>query len=110
MRKGVPISGILLAGFFLFGGFQTPTVTPLVKQEVEKLVGEYRRDQWRLCNKRALDHASVEVDSLIIIWAKANRDTLDRPQKPVKPGEPPRLNPKDSTPVAPLFQKDSLKK
>ena len=100
MRKLIPISVVLL---ILFGAFQTPTVTPLVKQELNELIQAYRDDQWEQCNKRALEKAAYEVDSLIIIWAKANRDTLNRPLKPIKPEEPPRLAPKDTTLVKPLF-------
>ena len=106
MRKGITIAAVLLFGLLLFGAFQTPTVTPLVKEELAKLLEEFRHDQWEQCNKRALEHASREVDSLIIIWAKANRDTLDRPAKPLKPEEPQRLAPKDSTAVGPLFRKE----
>ena len=105
MKKLIPISAVLLLGLFLFGAFQTPTVTPLVKQELDKLVQQYRQDQWELCKKQAIEKASQEVDSLIIVWAKANRDTFDRPQKPVKPEEPLRLTPRDTTAVGPLFKK-----
>lgn len=105
MRKLIPILTVLVIGFILFEAFQTPTFTPLVKQELDKLIDQYRVDQAKFCKKRALEKASYEVDSLIIIWAKANRDTFDRPQKPVKPEEPFRLTPKDSTPVKPLFEK-----
>jgi len=104
MRKLIPIFAALLAGLLLFEAWQTATFTPLVKQELEKLVAEFRQDQAELCKKRALEKASLEVDSLILVWAKANRDTFDRPPKPVKPEEPIRLTPKDTTPVGPLFK------
>ncbi|MBK8490642.1 MAG: hypothetical protein IPL49_07020 [Saprospirales bacterium] len=106
--KRIPV--FLLAGLgAVFFAFQVPVFSPLVQQELDKRLEEYRQDQWRVCKKRALEKASLEVDSLVIIWAKANRDTLDRPSRPDKPQAPERLMPKDSTPVAPLFNgKDTM--
>lgn len=83
--------------------FQEPIQTELVKQNVTERVEEFRREQWALCRKRALEAASKEVDSLIIEWAKANRDTFGRPPRPEKPLPPEPLLPKDSTPVRPFF-------
>ncbi|MCB9285287.1 MAG: hypothetical protein H6563_14540 [Lewinellaceae bacterium] len=104
-------------GWFLAAGavlllfaFQVPTLTPLVQKELDKRLQDYREEVWRACRKRALELASKEVDSLVIEWAKANRDTFNRPAKPEKPLEPERLLPKDTTPVAPLFnEQDTLK-
>lgn len=104
------IGWLLLAGAaLLLFAFQAPTFSPLVQQELEKRRQGYRNDMWQSCRKRALETASREVDSLILEWAKANRDTFSRPAKPEKPLEPERLIPKDTTPVAPLFNgKDTV--
>lgn len=103
---------LILAILFLITAFQESPplpLSPLAQQELEKRLQDYRDEQWAFCQKRALDRASHEVDSLIIVWAKANRDTLNRPLIPPKPEAPERLSPKDSLPVAPLFPaKDSL--
>ncbi|MFZ2899935.1 MAG: hypothetical protein WA004_15015 [Saprospiraceae bacterium] len=87
----------------LFLAFQEPLLTELVRQNVAERVEEFRREQRALCRKRALEAASKEVDSLIIEWAKANRDTFGRPPRPEKPLLPEPLAPKDSTAVKPLF-------
>ena len=110
MRHLKRISIFFLAGLgFILFAFQVPVFSPLVQQELDKRLEEYRKEHWLICQKRALEQASLEVDSLVIVWAKANRDTLDRPSKPEKPLVPERLIPKDSTPVAPLFNgKDSV--
>lgn len=83
--------------------FQEPIQTDLVRQNVAERVEEFRSEQRALCRKRALEAASIEVDSLIIEWAKANRDTFGRPPRPDKPLPPEPLLPKDSTPVRPFF-------
>jgi hypothetical protein len=103
---------LIMAFLFLIMAFQESPplpLSPLAQRALEVRLQEYREEQWALCQKRAIDRAAHEVDSLIIIWAKANRDTLNRPLIPPKPEVPERLIPKDSVPVAPLFPaEDSL--
>lgn len=101
MRSVKPYILAVLA--LLLIAFQAPVNPLLVQQELDRRLEEYRKDQWEECKKRALEAAALEVDSLIIQWAKANRDTLDRPIKPAKPLPPERLSPKDTTPIEPLF-------
>jgi hypothetical protein len=104
MSHRIRIWGIFLAGMgFLWLAFQVPVYTPLVEKELKAKLEKYRSDQWESCKKRAREQASHEVDSMIIAWAKANRDTISRPVKPDKPLAPEILNPQDSTPIAPLF-------
>jgi len=100
---------LTLAILFLIMAFQEsnpPALSSLAQQALEKRLQDYRDEQWAFCQKRALDRAAHEVDSLIIVWAKANRDTLGRPVVPDKPALPERILPKDTVPVAPLFSKE----
>jgi hypothetical protein len=94
---------ILFITALLLAAFQTPIYTPLVQQELDERIAKYKTDQWKACQKRALEAAVLEVDSLIIQWARANRDTLDRPEKTAKPVPPEPKTPRDTTPVRPLF-------
>ena len=101
MNRRLPYIVLFIA--LLFAAFQVPVSSDLVLQELDKRVKKYREEQREICKKKALEAAAHEVDSLIIEWAKANRDTLDRPEKPDKPLPPERKAPKDTTPVRPLF-------
>jgi hypothetical protein len=104
MKRAIRYIGLPFLAVLLFGSFQAGILlTPLMQTELETRLQAYRDEQWAVCHQRALERANHEVDSLIIVWAKANRDTLGRPPIPVKPEEPERLAPKDSTPIAPLF-------
>lgn len=111
MKRFIRNIALSFALIVLFGNFQDPgepesrpiQLTPLMQEELESRIQNFRKEQWAACRRRALEAASRQVDSLIIDWAKANRDTFGRPPRPEKPLPPEPLLPKDSTPVRPLF-------
>lgn len=96
------IAALVLA-LVLSIAFQTKTREDLIREDLDEKVAAYRREQVGNCRERILEKANQIVDSLIIEYVRANRDTLDRPFRTDKPGLPELLFPQDTTPVAPLF-------
>lgn len=79
----------------------------VIQLEVEerlRILIENRRER---CRTEALDKATAIVDSMLIEQAKANKDTLGKPPKPLKPVKPEILSPIDSLPVRPFLQRDT---
>ena len=96
---------LLLVGLSI--AFQKPkpmTRQDLIDQKIEGFVTNYKKNELEKCRDKILETAGQIVDSLLIERAKQEKDTISKPPVPIKPTEPERMMPKDSTPIAPLFQ------
>ena len=99
---------LIPAVLLLFLAFQEPqTREQLIQDKIDGYVNNYRQTQLDKCRDQILERAGYIVDSLLIERARAEKDTISKPPKPIKPITPERINPKDSTPVGPLFR-DSI--
>jgi len=73
---------------------------PLINKNIEY----HRKKKEKECRQKAIDEAEIIVDSLLKERAiKLEHDSIDIPEKPLKPEKPERKIPRDSTPVNPLI-------
>lgn len=106
----IPTSLALFALILLGLAFQNPTSkSEIIREKVKTSVLNFKMAQLKDCEDRILEKAGNIVDSLLIERARLQKDTISKPPRPNKPDKPNQISPKDSTPVGPLFQLDSLK-
>lgn len=79
-------------------------VRAIIAEEVEKRVQNYRSVRMQRCYEKILEEASQQADSILILEARLERDTLGKPPKPAKPEKPKIKTLLDSTPIVPLLQ------
>ncbi|HOY19386.1 MAG TPA: hypothetical protein PLC89_18905 [Haliscomenobacter sp.] len=80
-------------------------IKTLMDQEVNRKITDYRNAKIKACQEDALREATRIVDSLLIVEAYFERDTLSRPPKPVKPNEDiPKIKGPDTIQLKPLFE------
>lgn len=72
----------------------------------EKLAG-WRSRREEACRKRALAEAEVRADSMILEYARAEAQQLERPARPPRPVAPPLRRPSDTLTLEP-FLTDTL--
>jgi hypothetical protein len=75
----------------------------LIERTLQERLEEYEQLLMTRCQEKALEHAALLIDSILIDEARANIDTINRPAKPLKPEAPERQLPRDSVPIKPLF-------
>ena len=78
-----------------------------IEEKVEERMADYKQILEERCQERVLEEASRRADSILLVRARLERDTVGKPPKPYKPEKPTVKTLIDSIPVAPLF-KDSL--
>lgn len=72
---------------------------------IEQRVSAFKIKKQDECHKALLREAEKTVDSLLMAEAKIHlEDSLSR-MRPVKPEQPPPVEPLDSLPVKPIFDK-----
>lgn len=80
-------------------------VQAVIEEEVAKRVQAYRQTRMQRCYEQVLEEASKLADSILILEARLERDTLHKPPKPEKPEKPEIKTVLDSLPVKPLLEK-----
>ncbi len=80
-------------------------VQAVIQEEVEKRVRNYKQVRMQRCNEQALEEASRLADSILLLEARLERDTMGKPPKPEKPEKPEIKTVLDSLPVKPLLDK-----
>ena len=80
-------------------------VEAVIAEEVAQRVQNYRQVRLQRCYELALEEASRQADSILLLEARIERDTLGKPPKPEKPEKPEIKTVLDSLPVKPLLEK-----
>lgn len=74
-----------------------------IDQQVQERILEYKRILDNRCYEEVLEEANRLTDSILLVRARLERDSLDKPPRPDKPDKPEVKTIIDSVPVAPLF-------
>ena len=74
-----------------------------IEQQVEERIEEYKRILDERCREDVIEEANRLTDSILLVRARLERDSLDKPPRPDKPDKPEVKTIIDSVPVAPLF-------
>lgn len=82
-------------------------IQALVEQTVEERLDNYKRIRMQRCHENIRKEATRIVDSLLIVEARREKDTLKRPPKPARPEKPELKTLEDTTAVKPLLPEDS---
>jgi len=102
---------LLLGLLFLLAACQESkkklTKADVIDMAVEDKVQVLLTNKRERCRTEALEQAAAIVDSILIARAKASKDTITKPPRPVKPERPEILAPADSTPIRPFLSKDT---
>lgn len=77
----------------------------LIQKEVDKRIADFIRIREERCQEDLLKEANRLADSMMIVLAFFDRDTFSRPEKPEKPERPELKILRDSSPIAPLFER-----
>jgi len=67
---------------------QSVRVQAMVDQLVQDRIQSHKDIRLARCREEMLREAGGKVDSMLLEEARLTRDTLDRPPKPTKPGQP----------------------
>lgn len=102
---------MLLSVWGMFSAFQSeekaavpkPTKQDLIQAAVEERINTFIRIRQQTCLEDRLKDANLRVDSILIVRAKSQRDTVNKPPKPFKPERPEILSLEDTTPIAPIL-------
>ena len=82
-------------------------VEALIQEKLEERLTDYEEILMRKCREEILAQAGKIVDSILISEARLAKDTLDRPAKPERPEKPDIKTVLDSTPIAPIIEKNN---
>jgi hypothetical protein len=76
----------------------------VIEEKVQERLAEFKRVIDLRCREKMLEEAGLIADSLVLMQARLKKDTLQRPVRPVRPGEPELKTLNDSLPLKPLFE------
>lgn len=76
----------------------------VIEEKVQERLDKFKRILFDKCKKEVLEKAELQADSIIFERAKALRDSIDKPFRPMRPNEPEKLELQDSLELAPLFE------
>ncbi|PHN07433.1 hypothetical protein [Flavilitoribacter nigricans] len=79
-------------------------VEAFLKQQVEERILTYRQILTQQCRDNVLEEAGKIADSILIAEARLQRDSMNKPPKPLKPDRPELKKLKDSLKLDPLFR------
>lgn len=98
-----------LASLTACGGDSSTKVQRMayIEEQVEERITEYKRILDDRCREDVLEEANRLTDSILLVRARLERDSLDKPPIPDKPDKPEVKTIIDSVPVAPLFTDSS---
>ncbi len=74
-----------------------------IQESYEAKVALYIKGRKERCLEEIYEEANLIVDSILLQDARRKRDTLGKPQRPVKPIKPEIKTVIDSLPIAPLL-------
>lgn len=77
----------------------------LIEQEVQKRVVSLVNTRHNRCLNELYQKANTVVDSILIEMAKAEKDEIAKPPKPLKPNAPELIQLKDTISVTPFLPK-----
>lgn len=75
----------------------------LIEQEVQKKVASLVQARHERCLNELYQKANAVVDSILIEMAKAEKDEITKPPKPIKPNTPEPIKLKDTIPLEPFL-------
>ncbi|HHH50175.1 MAG TPA: hypothetical protein ENK52_04270 [Saprospiraceae bacterium] len=82
---------------------------PQVLEKFNERISEYIRVRNESCRKEVLEEANLRVDSILLAISRATKQkSLDRPPRPEKPPRPEMIQIKDTSPIQPLWEMDSI--
>ncbi len=81
----------------------------MIRARVEEKVASYRQIKTERCTEDILVRANAIADSILIEEARLHRDTVGKPPRPLKPQPPEIRHVKDTAPLRPLFDPDTLR-
>ena len=82
---------------------------PQVLEKLNERLSEYTRIRNKSCRKKVLEEANLRVDSMLLTISRtAKQEALDKPPLPEKPAHPEIIEIKDTSPIQPLWEIDSL--
>ncbi len=96
---------------FVLSSFQEEDKKPVnrIRAEVNKKLENYRKVEEKRCREKMFERAAALADSILMVRSRSKAvDTLVKPPIPPRPERPEILFPKDSSPVAPFLDGDSL--
>jgi hypothetical protein len=82
-------------------------VEKVINEEVSRKVNDYIQMRMKRCIEKATKEANEIADSLLILEARLSRDTASKPPRPYKPEKPEIKALQDSSPIAPIFKRDT---
>jgi len=82
-------------------------VNAVIEEKVQQRVADFRASRMDRCLRDANEEASTLADSILLLQARLNRDTLSKPPKPSKPERPELKTRKDSMKVGPILRRNS---
>lgn len=81
--------------------------TEKIELEITTKVRLWKARRNKICRTKAMKQAMFIADSLLLDYARSLKMGVNRPQRPIKPTEPPLLRPSDTLTLAP-FIKDTF--
>jgi len=108
MKRVVLLFGLSLSLFACAEQKKKLTKADVIQMAVDEKVEILLSSKRERCRREALDQAAAIVDSMLIVRARASKDTLGKPPRPTKPERPEILTPADSTPIRPFLSKDTV--
>jgi len=100
MRYALILSLLLWSACANDGG---PRSARMVQEAVEDNLRQRSRDFWEECRREAVERASVTVDSLLLLRAYADIDSLEGPARPLRPETGAPVVIPDTTPLDKIF-------
>ncbi|MEM8525758.1 MAG: hypothetical protein AAGG68_14040 [Bacteroidota bacterium] len=81
----------------------------LIAEKVEERVQRLMNNKRIRCREELMENANQRVDSILIARARANKDTIVKPPKPLKPDQPDAFLLEDTFAINPLLKDSTLK-
>lgn len=78
-------------------------IDAVIEEKVAERLNEFQNVLMRRCRERANEEAGAIADSIIIEQARRQKDTIGRPDRPLRPDMPELKTLEDSLELAPLF-------
>ncbi|MFT4759581.1 MAG: hypothetical protein ACI9XO_002179 [Paraglaciecola sp.] len=94
---------VIAASFVACEAPKGKTKKDVMDERVIRKIDSWFNTYSKKCEKDVLEAAAAIVDSTLIATARLAVNRANKPQRPVKPGQPRVDIPKDTTPIAPLI-------
>jgi hypothetical protein len=104
MQRSITLILILAAVLSACESATHVDIEAVIEENVQERLAEFKRVIDLRCREKMLEEAGLIADSLVLLQARLKKDTLHRPPRPVRPGEPELKTLNDSLPLKPLFE------